>query len=75
VSTLVTAPGLIISGSGANELVLATIATTTLDGGAGNDCIVGGAMGETIVGGLGTDVCIGGPGTDVFDPTCETQVQ
>ena len=75
VTALVTAPGLIIGGTGADELLLATIATTTIDGGGGHDCIVGGAMGETIIGGLGTDVCIGGPGTDVFDPSCDTQVQ
>ena len=64
----------IVTGTGANELVLGGTGIDTISGLSGNDCIVGGGGGDVIDGGLGVDVCVGGPGTDTF-VSCETQIQ
>lgn len=70
----------IVTGTGANELILGGSGGDTITGLGGTDCIVGGGGNDIIDGGLGTDVCIGGPGTDTFVTvilvaTCETAIQ
>ena len=64
-----------VTGTSANELVLATSGIDTISAGAGNDCILAGGGADSINCGLGTDVALGGPGTDAFNINCETQVQ
>lgn len=63
-----------VTGTTANDLVLATANADTISAGGGNDCVLGGGGDDTIDGGTGTDVCIGGPGTDTF-VNCETAIQ
>lgn len=70
----------VVTGTGANELIIGGAGIDTITGLGGTDCILGGGGNDVIDGGLGTDVCIGGPGTDTFVtiivvPTCETAIQ
>jgi Ca2+-binding RTX toxin-like protein len=58
VSTLLT--GSVVTGSGANELIIGTSGDDILNGGGGNDCILGGGGNDTIDGSDGTDICLGG---------------
>ena len=60
-------------GSTANDLLLGTSGSDSLNANDGNDCVVGGSGDDTLDGGAGTDVCIGGDGTDNF-LNCETQI-
>ncbi len=60
-------------GSTANDLLLGTSGSDSLNANDGNDCVVGGSGDDTLDGGAGTDVCIGGDGTDSFS-NCETQI-
>ena len=62
-TSLVTGSGL-FSGTGGNDLILASSGADTPSGLGGDDCILGGAGGDIINGGAGDDVIFGGPGTD-----------
>jgi Ca2+-binding RTX toxin-like protein len=58
-----------VNGNGGDDVItagngLATLASLTLDGGAGNDRIVGGDGADVLVGGDGTDTVAGGRGND-----------
>lgn len=64
----------LVTGSGANELLLGSELADSIEGAGGDDCLVGGPMGDTLTGGAGVDVCLGGGGIDVF-VGCETEIQ
>ncbi|MGK9234870.1 hypothetical protein KXS07_24185 [Inquilinus limosus] len=51
---------------GFNDMPVATDASDTIDGAAGNDRIIGGAGADTITGGLGDDTVDGGAGDDLL---------
>lgn len=57
VTTLVTGAGT-ITGTEANDLILAGSAADTIDGLGGDDCIVAGGEFDTCTGGAGTDVFV-----------------
>lgn len=63
-----------ITGTGGNDLILASSAADTIDGLGGDDCIVGGGGDDFITGNDGADICIGGPDNDAF-ATCEGEIQ
>lgn len=73
VTNLVTGSGT-ITGTGGNDLILASSAADTIDGLGGDDCIVGGGGDDFITGNDGADICIGGPDNDTF-ATCEGEIQ
>jgi Ca2+-binding RTX toxin-like protein len=73
VSNLITGSG-VITGTGGNDLILASPGVDMIDGSGGNDCILGGSEDDIITGGFGTDACIGNAGTDTF-LTCENELQ
>lgn len=52
-----------IGGAG-NDVLAASDAGNTLDGGAGNDTLIGGTGDDVLIGGTGSDVLFGGAGTD-----------
>jgi hypothetical protein len=56
-TNLITGTG-IITGTNANDLILASSAVDTIYGLEGNDCIVGGGESDYCFGGLGSDVFI-----------------
>jgi Ca2+-binding RTX toxin-like protein len=74
VSNLIVATGA-ISGTAANDLILAGPGADTISGGSGDDCILGGGGADLLFGDSGTDTCIGGAGIDVLDLSCETRQQ
>jgi Ca2+-binding RTX toxin-like protein len=73
VTNLVTGTGT-ITGTAANDLILASAGADLIDGSGGNDCIVSGGGDDQLTGGDGSDVCVGGPGTDTFT-ACEIETQ
>lgn len=70
VTNLITGSG-VITGTGGNDLILASADDDTIYGEGGDDCIVGGAGDDTIYGGDGHDACVGGAGSNTIDPSCE----
>ena len=74
VSNLIVATGA-ISGTAANDLILAGPGADTISGGGGDDCILGGGGDDLLFGYSGADTCIGGPGIDILDESCETRQQ
>ena len=74
VSNLIVATGA-ISGTAANDLILAGPGADTISGEGGDDCILGGGGADVLFGDSGTDTCIGGAGADILDPSCETRQQ
>lgn len=59
-TNLVTGAGT-ITGTAANDLILASLGDDTINGGAGSDCIIAGAGNDTVDGGgAETDICLGG---------------
>lgn len=70
---LVTGSGT-LTGTGGNDLILASSGGDTIDSLGGNDCILGGGGDDQITGGDGNDVCIGGPGTDTL-AACEGEIE
>jgi Ca2+-binding RTX toxin-like protein len=72
-SAVLGGPGL-VTGTGADELLLGSELPDNMSGAGGSDCLVGGPGGDTLNGGTGTDVCLGGDGIDTF-VSCETAVQ
>lgn len=61
--------GATLTGTNDPTLLLGDAATTTIAGGAGNDCIVGGTATSAIDGGGGNDTCVGPVG--VLFTNCE----
>jgi Ca2+-binding RTX toxin-like protein len=63
-----------VTGTSANDFLIATGLLNTVLGLDGDDCLLGGGGVDTLNGGPGFDVCIGGPLLDVF-LACEVQIQ
>lgn len=53
-----------VTGGSGNDVLAASDAGNTLDGGAGNDTLIGGSGGDVLIGGAGTDMLFGGAGND-----------
>lgn len=72
-TNLVTGSGT-LTGTGGNDLILASSSADTIDGLGGDDCILGGSGDDSLTGNDGNDVCLGGLGNDVFT-ACEGEAQ
>jgi Ca2+-binding RTX toxin-like protein len=64
----------VITGTYANDLIIASAGVDTIAGLGGDDCIIGSTGDDLITGNDGNDICIGGPGIDIFT-TCEVENQ
>ncbi|HMJ92882.1 MAG TPA: M10 family metallopeptidase C-terminal domain-containing protein, partial [Allosphingosinicella sp.] len=65
-SDLVLASVPTVNGTAAADLIAATAAGSTLDGGEGDDLLMGAAGNDRLIGGGGIDVYWGGAGDDVY---------
>ncbi|WP_460416290.1 retention module-containing protein [Pseudomonas sp. microsymbiont 2] len=59
--------GNVLTGTAADDVLLAGAGDATLHGGAGNDVLVAGSGNNSLYGGEGDDLLIGGPGNDLLD--------
>ena len=65
--SIVVCTGGTCNGSNANELMLGTSGSDSIDGKNGDDCIVGGDGDDTLMGDNDNDILVGGPGVDTLD--------
>ena len=63
-----------LTGTEANDLILASPGADVIDGLGGDDCILGGGGDDILTGNDGADICLGGPGSDIFT-NCEVESQ